>query len=293
MLASVFFCQPLGQLLGMIVSLVVLTAYRDQIPTDSETCTTPECIRALDGAWRWIVGFGSIPAVVALFFRLTIPESPHYLLDIVGAVKSASHNTQVYYNGDAFGQSQELMEAGQNSQEFTPAVHAIPKPSTERTASLSSNVTRDSIGAGGLAPNQSPNPSPGDASDQLPSPMLTPINDDVIHYQSGAGPMHVNSVPSSIHSAELASPNEQQPPKASWQDAKQFFIKEKNWIYLAATSSAWFCLDVSPLLSLNLQPEVNVVSLPSMVCSYLLQQSLEKSGTIPTTQAPETCTTSF
>jgi MFS transporter, PHS family, inorganic phosphate transporter len=243
MLASVFFCQPLGQLCGMIVSLVVIDAYRGQIPTESEICKTAECIQALDGAWRWIVGFGSIPAVTALFFRFTIPESPRYLLDVVGAVKSASQNTQVYYNGDAFGQSQELMEAGQNSQEFILVEHAIPTPSTEQTASLSLNVIQTS---GGLAPTHNPDPNPDEASHQLPSPMLTPTNDDLAPGQTGADPILSNSAASSIHSAELAPPNEQQSPRASWQDAKQFFITEKNWIYLVATSSTWFCLDVSP-----------------------------------------------
>jgi MFS transporter, PHS family, inorganic phosphate transporter len=245
MLASVFFCQPLGQLCGMIVSLVVLSAYRDQIPTDSDVCKTAECIRALDGAWRWIVGFGSIPAVTALFFRLTIPESPRYLLDIVGAVKSASQNTQVYYNGDAFGHSQELMEAGQNSQEFAPVEHAIPTTSTEQTTSLPSNAIQASDVAGESTPSHNPDPNPGAASHLPPSPMLTPTNDDLALDQTGGEPIPPNSVASSVHSTEPA-PHEQQSLRASWQDARQFFITEKNWIYLAATSSTWFCLDVSP-----------------------------------------------
>lgn len=230
MLASVFSCQPIGQLLGMIVSLVAVTASRKYIPTDSEICTTDECIRALDSAWRWIVGFGSIPAVIALFFRLTIPESPRYLLDVVGAVKGASMNTQDYYKGDAFGQSQELMEAGEQSQVPVFIEQQIPKSSIEVTPSAQVP----------LAP--------------LPSPTVAHINDEITHNPSGAVIIHTHSFPSSVHSAdEVAIPNEQQPSKASWQDANQFFITEKNWMSLVATSSSWFCLDVSHTSIFELQ----------------------------------------
>ena len=33
------------------------------------------------------------------------------------------------------------------------------------------------------------------------------------------------------------------PPLASWADAKNFFIVEKNWQYLLGTSLAWLFLD--------------------------------------------------
>lgn len=244
MLASVFFCQPIGQLLGMIVSLVVISASRKWIQTDSEVCKTDECIRALDSAWRWIVGFGSIPAIVALFFRLTIPESPRYLLDVVGAVKTASQDTQDYYNGDAFGQSQELLEAGQNSQDHIPFESPMPQSTTQGTRSPSPDIGPVIDGGEGLASTQSLSPSPHVPSHQLPSPMLAASNDDISYAQSKLATMHVHSV-SSAPCAEPASSSEQQPPKASWQDAKHFFIEEKNWIYFLATSSSWLCLDVS------------------------------------------------
>ena len=245
MLASVFSCQPIGQLFGMIVSLVVITASREWISTEGEICTTDECIRALDSAWRWIVGFGSVPAMVALFFRLTIPESPRYLLDVVGAVKSVSKDTQDYYKGDAFGQSQELMEAGRNSQDYPIVESQFPKSSSQGTPSVSPNVRPVEDGAERRVSTHSQSPSAPVPAHQLPSPMLAPVNHDTNQHQLGAATMQTDLILPSPRVAEPVSENDQQPPKASWQDANQFFIQEKNWIYLVQTSSSWFFLDVS------------------------------------------------
>jgi MFS transporter, PHS family, inorganic phosphate transporter len=249
MLASVFLCQPIGQLLGMVVSLVTITASRKWIPRDSEVCMTDECIRALDSSWRWTVGFGSIPAVIALFFRLTIPESPRYLLDIVGAIKSASENTQDFYNGDAFGQSQEQLETGQNSREFLPMEHSEPKSMGQETSSASSYGRRFSDQGEVIAPKVNPSLSDRISPQPLPSPAIAPADDDLGQHQPGAVGRHTDSFPPSIRSAEPTPSDEQQPPKASWQDANDFFIKEKNWIWLFSTSSSWFLLDVRLLHS--------------------------------------------
>lgn len=251
MLASVFFCQPLGQLLGMIVSLVVVTVSRNSLMTEGKICTTNDCIRTLDSAWRWIVGFGSLPAVVALFFRLSIPESPRYLLDVVGAVKSAALDTQDYYKGDAFGQSQELMEDGLQSQGSVTAVHQIPKSSRPGTTSPSSNLTPANEGHEGIAAVHSPGLGAQPFLDPLPSPNIARSDDEISHSRARALDF-LNSPAPSIRSTEQ-TPNEQQPPNASWQDAYQYFIVERNWINLFTTSSSWLFLDVSflPYLEVN------------------------------------------
>ena len=40
------------------------------------------CRLAADKIWRTIVAFGFLPAVAALYFSLTIPETPRYTLDV-------------------------------------------------------------------------------------------------------------------------------------------------------------------------------------------------------------------
>jgi PHS family inorganic phosphate transporter-like MFS transporter len=74
MMASVFFMQPLGQIAGNLVSLVVIAVARD---SGSDNIT-----RTMDSAWRWVFGIGVVPGAIAIVFRFAIPESPRYLVEI-------------------------------------------------------------------------------------------------------------------------------------------------------------------------------------------------------------------
>ena len=74
MMATVFFMQPLGQIAGNLVSLIVVAASKKQGDAD--------LTRTVDQMWRWVIGVGVIPGVVALIFRLAIPETPRFLLEI-------------------------------------------------------------------------------------------------------------------------------------------------------------------------------------------------------------------
>ncbi|CAG8888410.1 unnamed protein product [Penicillium egyptiacum] len=77
MMATVFFMQPLGQIAGNIVSLVVIAVARGN-STPGEDLT-----RTVDIMWRWVIAIGVVPGAVATLFRFAIPESPRYLVDIV------------------------------------------------------------------------------------------------------------------------------------------------------------------------------------------------------------------
>lgn len=74
MMASVFFMQPLGQIAGNLVSLVVIAIARNG---GSDNLT-----QSMDSCWRWVLGIGVIPGAIATVFRFAIPESPRYLVDI-------------------------------------------------------------------------------------------------------------------------------------------------------------------------------------------------------------------
>jgi len=63
MLIGAFSFQAAGMLAGAAVGVVVLNLY-------------PE-----DAAWRWMLGFGAVPALVVLILRTTVPESPRWLID--------------------------------------------------------------------------------------------------------------------------------------------------------------------------------------------------------------------
>jgi PHS family inorganic phosphate transporter-like MFS transporter len=89
-MTAVFMCQPLGQLAATLVALIAVSRQRSGIPADATiyTCNA-ECRKTLDSVWRWIIGVGVIPAVIALWFRLTIIESPRYTADVGGDIPKA------------------------------------------------------------------------------------------------------------------------------------------------------------------------------------------------------------
>jgi PHS family inorganic phosphate transporter-like MFS transporter len=68
-----------------LVSLVVVAAYKAQLLRE-----TPDHLVSVDFMWRLLIGLGCVPAVVALYFRLTIPETPRFTMDIDRNIDQAS-----------------------------------------------------------------------------------------------------------------------------------------------------------------------------------------------------------
>ncbi len=62
-LVSAFSLQAVGMLLGAVIGLLILLAF------PSET------------SWRWMLGFGIVPALVIIFLRRKVPESPRWLAE--------------------------------------------------------------------------------------------------------------------------------------------------------------------------------------------------------------------
>ncbi|CCK71410.1 phosphate transporter PHO84 KNAG_0G03530 [Huiozyma naganishii CBS 8797] len=82
-MAAVFANQAFGQIAAGIVALIVIAAYKSElIAAETGAMCGPVCQKACDQMWRILVGFGAIPGLIALYYRLTIPESPRYALDV-------------------------------------------------------------------------------------------------------------------------------------------------------------------------------------------------------------------
>lgn len=82
-MAAVFSNQGLGQVFAGIVALVLVSAYKSDLEfANSSAECVGSCVRACDQMWRILVGFGCVPGCIALYYRLTIAESPRYSLDV-------------------------------------------------------------------------------------------------------------------------------------------------------------------------------------------------------------------
>jgi PHS family inorganic phosphate transporter-like MFS transporter len=87
-----------------MVAYVCVVASKDslvQAATPAQCDTT--CQVAADKIWRTIVAFGVIPAISALYFRLTIPETPRYTMEITLDIEKAKTDTEAYLNGKSGG----------------------------------------------------------------------------------------------------------------------------------------------------------------------------------------------
>jgi PHS family inorganic phosphate transporter-like MFS transporter len=100
MMASVFLMQPVGQLLASVVGLAVLITVgkNNGLPGLTKDSDHLAAATIVDRIWRYVIGVGAIPALIAIFFRLTIPESPRYTLDVDNDGSRALRDTQIYYS---------------------------------------------------------------------------------------------------------------------------------------------------------------------------------------------------
>jgi MFS transporter, PHS family, inorganic phosphate transporter len=102
-------CLSASTIVALITISIFKQAILDELPTS---------YYHMDYCWRILIGFGCVPGVVALYFRLTIPETPRFTMDIERNVKKACRN----------------IEAVLSANGVAPGVWRVdPELSTERT----------------------------------------------------------------------------------------------------------------------------------------------------------------
>src|SRR5215475_3425886 len=72
-----------------LVAYIVVEAYKDKIIHDP-----PSQFNHMDYCWRILIGLGCVPGLTALYFRLTIPETPRYTMDIERNIQQASKDIE-------------------------------------------------------------------------------------------------------------------------------------------------------------------------------------------------------
>ncbi|KAM0208712.1 hypothetical protein ACHAPA_006847 [Fusarium lateritium] len=104
MVAAVFSMQGLGQLAAAIVALITTVAFKDAFSgaADESQCGY-DCRLAADRAWRIIVGVGAIPACFALYYRITLPETPRYTFDVEHDIEKADADIKAYVTSKGKG----------------------------------------------------------------------------------------------------------------------------------------------------------------------------------------------
>ncbi|ORY11515.1 major facilitator superfamily domain-containing protein [Clohesyomyces aquaticus] len=98
--AAVFAMQGLGQLAASLMAFILVIGYRKELePVRLVADCTGECGATVDRMWRFLIGFGGIPGWFALYYRLTIPETPRYTFDVLYDVEKAAMDARRYRFG--------------------------------------------------------------------------------------------------------------------------------------------------------------------------------------------------
>jgi MFS transporter, PHS family, inorganic phosphate transporter len=71
-------------LAASLVALITVHAYKDSILSDNLND-----LKHVDYCWRILFGLGCVPGAIALYFRLTIPETPRFTMDIDRDIQKA------------------------------------------------------------------------------------------------------------------------------------------------------------------------------------------------------------
>ena len=112
MIAAVFAMQGLGNLTAAVVTLVVTVAFRRMtMPASTPEECGHDCRIAIDRMWRIIMAIGCIPGCIALYYRLTIPETPRYTFDISRDTLKGEADTEAFLGGRAEGMVDQVARA--------------------------------------------------------------------------------------------------------------------------------------------------------------------------------------
>ncbi|KAK9693787.1 hypothetical protein K7432_013737 [Basidiobolus ranarum] len=85
MISAVFASQGIGILVAALFTVMILACFQTLIREDQAN---------LDYVWRLMLGFGCVPAIFTVWFRLNMPESPRYTMEVKGDAEQAAKDLE-------------------------------------------------------------------------------------------------------------------------------------------------------------------------------------------------------
>lgn len=116
MMAAVFLMQSLGQLTAALVGFFALLGLGAKHALIDLTVEDETSKRWVDTIWRTVIGVGAFPAFVAIIFRLTIPESPRFTLDVDNDNERALEDIKEHWLGHGYTELS-LQDDGEDEEE--------------------------------------------------------------------------------------------------------------------------------------------------------------------------------
>lgn len=219
MLAFVFWMQPLGQVLVLAIALIAVNVSQPFLLS----CTrdrTETCISNLDSIWRWVVGLGAVPAALAITFRLTIPQSPRFLMDNKKQVTTAARKAAAYYGTPEIPFSVQMAQVTP----LKPSAHEQVHEEEQEVGRSSFVLPPAATSERRLSNSSAINGAPPSISRSL---SMSAVSSD--------------SAPHTAIVADYTIPAEE---VSWWEGFKDHFFKQGNWRLLLGTAGTWFLLDI-------------------------------------------------
>jgi PHS family inorganic phosphate transporter-like MFS transporter len=95
--AAVFAMQGIGILTAAAVALIVTSIFRSAFPATpygaSVDLIRGSCPREADYVWRIVLAFGALPAMLTMYARMMMPETPRFTLMVQGNIAKATSDT--------------------------------------------------------------------------------------------------------------------------------------------------------------------------------------------------------
>ncbi|GAA5896023.1 hypothetical protein JCM6882_005588 [Rhodosporidiobolus microsporus] len=101
MMTATFWSQGWGQFGAAIVAICCLSAFKSSILNDPANYT-----HHIDFVWRLLIGLGAVPGTIALYFRLTLPETPRFTMDVERSIKQAASDVDAFLASGHYVQDQ-------------------------------------------------------------------------------------------------------------------------------------------------------------------------------------------
>ncbi|CAE7187918.1 unnamed protein product, partial [Rhizoctonia solani] len=102
MMTAVFAMQGFGNFVmcgiaAALVALVVTKAFESRLTAGMDTLQDRDrLLDNIDRCWRLLIGLGAVPGCIALFCRLTIPETPRFTMDVERNVEQAVQDVTTF-----------------------------------------------------------------------------------------------------------------------------------------------------------------------------------------------------
>ncbi|KAF0717171.1 Aste57867_2457 [Aphanomyces stellatus] len=92
-IATVFAMQGFGIITGAVMAIIILASMQNNIVEDTKN---------IGYCWRFLAGFGAIPALAAVYWRLRIPETPRFTVNVLHDQEAAVRNANQFLEGTTY-----------------------------------------------------------------------------------------------------------------------------------------------------------------------------------------------